>query len=151
MARATSSACEGPESTAIGCSPPVSCAMTCDIRRCVPRSMPFVTESSGTPSGRYGAASFATACSANDGGANTTSSAFLRQFRSFVICNLTGSCTPGSKGFSLFSFSCSAFLGSCDQSVTVCRFCSSSMARAVPQPPLPSTTMFMPLPPISVR
>lgn len=65
------------------------------------------------------------------------------QARSAVKCIVSGRVTPFSMGFSRVRRSSSAFSGRWDHRVTSCPFSTSSRARAVPQPPLPTTVIFI--------
>ena len=115
---ATSSACEGPESTATGQVPFVSSRRISDMRRCVSCSTPFVSETRIVPPLMYGAAALATPRRAKDGAAKTSSSSFFKRSRSFVIVICWGIATFFSKGFSRFSESVFAFSALCDHKVT---------------------------------
>lgn len=110
-------------------------AMISLMRRCVPRSMPFVSETSSVPFFRCGAASCATERSANDGDAKTAISAFWSTAKSLVTAMRSGMRTPLSKGFSLVLSSNSAFFGSCDQSATVWPLSDNASRRRYPSRP----------------
>ena len=145
--RPTSSAWEGPERATTRHTSPVASRRTWLMRRFVSRSMPLETVTSTIPGRRYGAIRFPVSRTAKEGLAQTTSSAPSRQPKSPVTARLSGRGTPFSRGFSLVRAISSALAGVRDQRVTPCPLSNSTSARAVPQPPLPNTTVFMRCPP----
>ena len=141
--RPTSSAWDGPESAATTFLPPSSSSMTCVSSRKLPFSMPFETETTTVSGSSRGAIFFAVSRTAKLGVARTTSAAPFTQLRSLVSFKSSGIGTPLSIGFSfaarIVSLSCCEKL----QSVTSFPFSKSRSARAVPQPPLPTTAIFI--------
>ena len=113
------------------------------MRRFVSRSMPLETLTRTVSGVRYGAIFFPVSRTAKDGVAEITSSAPFRQSKSPLIFRLSGSRTPFSLEFSRVFAISAAFAGSWDHKVTSCPLSQSTMLRAVPQPPLPTTTAFM--------
>ena len=69
--------------------------------------------------------------------------AYLYKSTMKLIFRLSGSRTPFSLEFSRVFVISAAFAGSWDHKVTSCPLSQSTMLRAVPQPPLPTTTAFM--------
>jgi len=89
-----------------------------------------------------GAACSATPLITAEGTANSTSSLPATAFRSDVISSSAGRLTPGrkarfSRSFSILSVSCCCQL----HRVTLCPLLTSRQARAVPQPPAPTTVI----------
>ena len=138
ISRATSSAWDGPQSTATV--RPVTSRRISLSRLDVPASMPLDTETRTASSRRWGATRSAVARTAKDGDAMTTSFLPATQAGSLLKC-ISGSVTPLSSGFSRVSDSVRASCSWNDHKVTSWPFFTSSRARAVPQPPLPTTAI----------
>ena len=142
--RPTSSAWEGPERAATRPLPPSSSSMTWVMHRAVSRSTPLAADTTTASSRSSGAAILAVSRTAKDGVAITTAPLSRRLSSAALRCSASGSGTPGSLGFSRACSSSALRRAEWDHSVTSCPLSVSSSARAVPQPPLPSTVIFIP-------
>ena len=105
--------------------------------------MHLATETMTVPGASSGATRRAVARTAKEGVASTTKPLWGTVSNSLVTFSSSGRGTPASRGFSRLSQRISASLGSKDHNVTSFPLSSSSRARAVPQPPLPSTVIFI--------
>ena len=142
MCRPTSSAWEGPDSTATRPFPSSSCSMTWLMHSAVSLSMPLATDTTTASQPSMGAIFRAVSRTAKEGVAITTSSLSPTLSRLLEISSASGRATPLSREFSLVCRRCSASSSRWDQRVTALPLSTSSRARAVPQPPLPSTVTF---------
>ena len=106
-------------------------------------SKPFDTETSTAPGSSSGAIDRAVVRTAKEGVASTTIPQSRTQPASQVKWSFSGSGTPFSMGFSRFSRRTADSSCVYDHRVTSWPFSSKTIARAVPQPPLPITAIFM--------
>ena len=111
------------------------------MRRAVSRSMPLAADTHRVSGARKGAAFLAVSRTAKDGAAITATSLSPSASRLSVSSSSSGRATPGSRGLTRSRRSSSHRWALWDHSVTLCPLSVSSSARAVPQPPLPSTVM----------